>query len=517
MTPAQRRQKSYRLRVAAATSHKSTPAPTHPSNGDEAKYASRIGNYSKGLPHNGLGEVLPGAYLKFLKAVSTGKPADFEAIPLAAGPKRRKLVNPQAGLAFDLEGLDSHQFGIIAPPAFDSREQAAEIVENYWMALLRDVNFNDYGSSPLAGAAATELSGLPGYKGPRSGGTVTPDVLFRGVYPGDKVGPYLSQFLLLPANFGSQIVDMRQTTYLHNTDYMTAFPDWLGVQNGEMRGLNDFDTKHRYIRNGRDISAFVHIDVLYQSYFNACLTLLHLNAPLNDGNPYMKSKNQEGFGTFGGPHLKTIVAEVSTRALKTVWYQKWFVHRRLRPEAFGGAIHNVNSGAAAYPVHSDALTSMAVSKAHTAHGTWLLPMAFPEGSPLHPSYGQGHGTVAGACVTILKAFFNGKTKIAHLLKNSPPTFPVKKPVICNFTGLALIDYPGPDAAKMTVEGELNKLAANIAIGRNHAGVHWRSDYTESLKLGEKVAIDILRDQKSGYNETFGGLKFTRFDGTTVVV
>ena len=366
MTAAQRRQKSYKLRVAAANRHKSAPAPTHPDNGDEAKYPSRIGNYSKGLPHNGLGEVSPVAYKKFLKAVSTGKPANFEAIPMGVNDlsKRRKLVNPQAGLAYDLEGLDSHQFGIIPAPAFDSREQAAEIVENYWMALLRDVNFNDYANScPLADAAAAELSSLPGYKGPRSGGTVTPNVLFRGVYPGDKVGPYLSQFLLLPANFGSQIVDMHQTTYKPGTDYMTAFADWLGVQNGEMRGPNDFDTKLRYIRNGRDISAFVHIDVLYQSYFNACLTLLHLNAPLNEGNPYYKkSKNQEGFGTFGGPHLKTIVAEVSTRALKTVWYQKWLVHRRLRPEAFGGAIHNVKSGAATYPVHADALNSDAVSR-----------------------------------------------------------------------------------------------------------------------------------------------------------
>ena len=39
-------------------------------------------------------------------------------------------------------------------------------------------------------------------------------------------------------------------------------------------------------------------------------------------------------------------------------------------------------------------------------GNWLLPMAFPEGSPMHPSYGAGHATVAGACTTILKAWFD---------------------------------------------------------------------------------------------------------------
>lgn len=48
-----------------------------------------------------------------------------------------------------------------------------------------------------------------------------------------------------------------------------------------------------------------------------------------------------------------------------------------------------------------------------ARGEWiesgtnyLLPMAFPEGSPMHPSFGAGHATVAGACTTILKAFFD---------------------------------------------------------------------------------------------------------------
>ncbi|HEX2207075.1 MAG TPA: hypothetical protein VHG93_05295 [Longimicrobium sp.] len=34
-----------------------------------------------------------------------------------------------------------------------------------------------------------------------------------------------------------------------------------------------------------------------------------------------------------------------------------------------------------------------------------------------------------------------------------------------------------DASQMTVGGELNKLAGNIALFRNAAGVHWKTDYT----------------------------------------
>jgi hypothetical protein len=48
---------------------------------------------------------------------------------------------------------------------------------------------------------------------------------------------------------------------------------------------------------------------------------------------------QTGFGTLGEPDFKVLVSAVATLALKAVWYQKWFVHRRLRPEAFAGRVH----------------------------------------------------------------------------------------------------------------------------------------------------------------------------------
>ena len=132
-------------------------------------------------------------------------------------------------------------------------------------------------------------------------------------------------------------------------------------------------------------------------------------------------------------------------------------------------------------------------------GSYLLPQAFPEGSPTHPSYGAGHATVAGACVTILKAWFDED----DLIKNP------KKPTD---DGSMLVDAGGP---QLTVGGELNKeVAANIAIGRNWAGVHYRSDYTESILLGEKVAIGILQEQALIYNEKFV-CTLTKFDGKKI--
>ncbi len=154
-----------------------------------------------------------------------------------------------------------------------------------------------------------------------------------------------------------------------------------------------------------------------------------------------------------------------------------------------------------YPINQELFDSSVLDEVLTRYGTYLLPMAFPEGSPMHTSYGSGHATVAGACVTILKAWFDESALIVN-------------PVVPNRRGTALVRYEGPP---LTVGGELNKLASNISQGRNIAGVHWRTDATESNILGEAVAISILRDQRATYNEPFDGFTFTKFDSTTITV
>jgi PAP2 superfamily len=484
-------------RKAALAEFFSAPA-SHRYNGDEQRYTNKIGNYSKGLHHDGNGEVDLVAYAAYLNAIRSGQPSDFENIPLGGNVR---LTNPQAGLAFGLEGADSENLSEPPSPAVASQERADEAVENYWMALLRDVPFTEYASDPMAGLACTELSKLSAFTGPRINGHVTPQTLFRGFTAGDVIGPYISQFLLQPVSLGAMPLRQQYATYQANLDYMTDFPSWLAVQNGEGPfASNVVDPQLRYLRDGRDVSAWVHVDLLYQAYFMAMLWLLR-NAGFNSGNPYNGSRTQVGFGTFGPPHINALMTEVSVYALRAQWFQKWWVHRALRPEAYGGLVYNVKTGAAQYPLHPDILNSQALATTFATKNTYLLPMAFPEGSPTHPSYGSGHATVAGACVTVLKAFFNTDGIV----------FP--DPV----DGLALQSYTGPDAGQITLTGELNKLASNIALARNIAGVHWRSDAIQAMLLGEAVAISILRDQRSCYNESFGGFTFTKFDGIRITV
>lgn len=498
------------VRAAAANRAYSGLIPEHPTNGEETSYPY-LASASKGLPHDDLGEVDPRAYQTLLRALDTGRPEDFDRIPLGV-TNGRKLLNPQGGLAFDLEGLDPH--GLVIPPAprMDGPENSAEMAELYWMALMRDVRFTDFDTSTLAAEASADLSTYSDFRAPKEDGRVTPRTLFRGFTPGDLVGPYISQFLLRDIQYGTLRIPHRHDTVQAGVDYMTHFDEWLAVQRGAPRALgpNDRDfVNTRYIQTPRDMAHYTHFDVLYQPYLAACLILLGMGntADLQDsGNPYRTSENQVGFTTFGTPHIVGLLAEVANRAIRATEYQQFFVHRRQRPEAFGGRIEvQLCSDPGRYDgiIDSEILDSDVLKKVRQQFDSYLLPQSFPEGSPVSPAYHSGHACVAGTCVTVLKAWFN-------------EAYPIPDPVVPNDAGTALVPYTGPDKNRLTVGGELNKLAANIGNGRNMGGVHWRTDYREAFTLGETIAINILRDHKPTTNEG-GTFTITRFDGTAITI
>lgn len=501
LSPSMRREKAFQIRKEAAEFYEKLPLVDHPCNGDELRYPNGIGSFSKVLPHNQLGEVNLMAYDKYLDALKSGNPNEFEKIPLGGVVK---LVDPQAAYAFELVGPDSHQLEIPPAPSLSSVESADEMVELYWRALTRDVAFSDYDTNPFTISAAAELSALSDFRGPKINGQVTPQTLFRDNVPGALNGPYISQFLLKDVPYVSTTIVQKYRTTIPNDDHLTAYPGWLAVQNGSLPPTpNVFDPIPRYIRNGRDLGEFVHRDSSISDGLTAALILISYGRDAWDpSNPYFNSKTQDGFGTFGGPQALDFVTRAARPALEAAWFQKWLVHRRLRPEEYGGLIHNVLKGIANYPIHPEVLNSVAVQEVYHKYGSYLLPQAFAEGCPAHPSYPQGHASFVGAQVTMLKALFN-------------ESFIIPDPVIGSSDGFSLLPYQGPP---LTVGGELNKLASNIANGRNTAGVHYRSDGTSvGLQLGEAVAIGILRDYRRTYNEQFKGFSLTKFDGTTITI
>ena len=509
LTGAARADESQEIRIHAANRERAVHIPNHPTNGDQDRYPDQANTFTKCLPHDNFGRVDLSAFATFVKALDSGEPEDFEKITMGG---TRTMNGPQGGYAFDLEGTDAYQFGApLVPPAppLASDLNAAELLEHYWAALLRDVPFTQYASNPIAIAAAAETSGIPVYRGPRTiSGHVTPDLLFRGTFPGETLGPYISQFLITPTSFGQQPINQQQVTYLPNIDYMADFNSWLDVQNGTDTGLrNQRDPQARFLHDGRGLAAWTHSDVLYQAYLVAFLVLNTMRAPLNPGNPYIGSTTENGFGTFGGPDIAATLTEVATRALKAVWFQKWQVHLRARPEATGGLVHLIKTGLADKTrgkLSNVILNSHGLQQSFNKYGSWLLSQAFPEGSPAHPSYPTGHGCVGGACITVLKFFFDGN-------------FVIPDPVVPTDDGLSLTPYTGPDAGQLTVNGELNKLGHNVSFGHGiHAGIHWRTDTDVSLKLGEAVALNVLRDRAHTYNEKFT-VHLTKFDGTKTTI
>jgi hypothetical protein len=294
-------------------------------------------------------------------------------------------------------------------------------------------------------------------------------------------------------------------------DYLTDLGEWQNVQSGISTPTTTapiaLDPMRRYMHNGRALGAFTHQDELYQGYFTAYLAMNTLGIGANPSSPYSGLKQQQPFGTFGGPDIAATLGAVARAAINAVWYQKWLVHLRHRPESGGGLVHLKKTGAGTTDAQVDpiVLNSAALNlSALRNNGSYLLSQAFPEGSPAHPAYPTGHGTVAGACITVLKFFFNGEA-------------PILNPLVPSADGLMLEPYNGNDAGKMTVNGELHKLAHNISFGHGiHAGIHWRSDTDYSILLGEAVALKFLRDQAFTYQENID-ITLTTLDGTPITI
>ena len=365
--------------------------------------------------------------------------------------------------------------------------------------------------------------------------------------------------------FGTQFVDQRSAVAKAGCDWMQTWASWLDAQNGiDFGGIDLMDDRRQFLTTPRDVATYVHFDALYQAYQVACLLMLAGGAPFGKdrGMPESNSRTRSAFASFGGPHILSLVTEVATRALKLVWRQKWMHHRRLRPEAVAGLLTLHANDPAAIPdaslrnalaelqakIPASVLSAIAAkntadtsgatatlsANAVTSNGNtaglpavdpaknFLLPMAFPEGSPTHPAYGAGHATVAGACVTALKAFFemyapDGTTELPWpLAAGQGPggigAYGFGKVYVGNNVSLK----KAQGTPHLTVQGELDKLAANIAIARNFAGVHYYTDYFASLRMGERLTVSILEEQAALYGERMS-MSFTSFDGDRVRV
>jgi hypothetical protein len=462
--------------------------------------------------------------------------------PLTAAPGPRVLVNPRSSKAISFDSSPFTQIDV-AEILYRKRNQrrrlldeislssdysAAELVEMYGQSLMRDETLGEYASD----AATLTIDALNSFGKffvwtyNASGDPVTAndipvtyDNLFRGVCDAEPdKGPYLSGFLTLRrapvfpsgcapgvasliranvfARFGT-LLEVVQGELLE--EFGVTLDEYADIQNAEIP--RPYDCRHftgtGVIRTGRHLGDYVHVDNAYEEYIRAADILTTLNVARSPNSPYSApSLNpNEGDGpTLGPGDCWALIGAVRGEAERAAWTQKYLVARRARPEVMAALVHlakadpghflrNLLSPSFFAPGPVSDLLEAVKSRNFDLNGgvekNYLLPQMFPEASPAHPAWTSGHATIAGACVTVIKAIFN------------------------NLVGIKVPAFGGePNVAESNVKCELDKVASNVAIGRGWAGVHYRSDGEHGILLGEQIAIDYLQNYSRTYAEEF---------------
>jgi membrane-associated phospholipid phosphatase len=390
---------------------------------------------------------------------------------------KTKLIDPRSSLNFPERYLDNVKYLEVEleNPEFNSSQHGEELLQLYALSLIRDIKFTDYKSNTLFREIQSFFKEVP---------------FFGKSYN----GPLISQLLLTSKQVCSNPVD-----------YMTTSDVYNEVHNGIVKAKTSL-TSPRYIITLRDLSEMVHNDYPVQFYSEAAIWMMK-NIPTAMINPY-SSQPYKGFICFNLPFILAELNKATTLALEAAWFYKWQVHRSARPEEMAYEV-NLLANESKEPYkgipYFGIFTSPILKKVRQLQGNVLLSQCYPEGAPAHPSFPAGHATIAGACVTLLKAFFDTNTVLPS-------------PVIPNTDGSATLPWT---ASALTLGSELDKLAENVAFARAVAGVHFKSDNQMGLLLGESIGLSLLEQCKvdsriDEFDPQFQW-KVTRFSGETIMI
>ena len=368
-------------------------------------------------------------------------------------------------------------------------------------------------------------------------GPTLPERVFRDAFYGCQTGPYVTQHFAHEIPLSGSMVTTAEPTVspIVSDPYGTTPEEFADIRAGTTPGAEPghgaYDVgdgefgpelgEERYIHTGQDLASYVRADPSYTTYLYAALQLAEWGASLSEDVPYSDDNTDSlSYVDSGGATVVDQLARVARNGLLAAWHQKWRVHRRLRPESYAERIAAARSGGqggglpastprngspgngspnngsvgnssqssgppASVPPLSNLLEYWTNSNTldlleSEEPGNALLPLAYPEGSPAHPSYPSGHSVIAGACATALKAFHEN---------DSFDDLDVDPRYNTDGTESGF----EPTSAELDVHGEINKLASNIGMGRIFAGVHYRTDHIYGMLLGEQIAVATLYD------------------------
>ncbi len=463
----------------------------------------------------------------------------LETLP-SSQDSERKLEDPAGGLGF--EPISKSHYLIPSPIEFisiNSSLGAMELSEVFCMSLCRDIkisellsstdpttvmlkprdeNGNELGYSLPVQSIIDILNSYPNSNWPVESG-LNMGNLFRGKLPDELIGQYISQLLILDVPFGKATFEQKYKPEWDTTFSVTT-EGFLKIQDGVTSGFpTKGDISARRVTTLRDLGSLVKNDPAYGLYFTAGLISAKagLSALTNPGNG-------SAFLDTGGPDFLTSIAAVCRAALRSGWLTKWQNALKIRPEEAAGRLSWYEM-ASTKPselqdwvsfFNSDLLNTvkMWTSTQGSTQDSSFLPLLYDEGSPTHPAYPAGHACVAGACCTIIKAFIKTHESNGDKILWSSVFGPIQK---VDETG-NLVDTVDSNE---TIVGEINKLCSNVSIGRNIAGVHYRSDADAGILMGETVAISYLLAMTKSYYPSMltDHIEFIleKFNGDLVVI
>ena len=461
----------------------------------------------------------PNEQYQVLVAMEAGDQDALAQITLGGG---RKFVDSQAAFAHELVGGDPYGFSFESCPTLASNQACAEMLEDYEMAICRDKSWDTINSNAVDADCSRAVDMLNAFgddfKGLKEGGQVTRQTLFRGNCYGNQYGPHMSQFAV--HDFTSGAHPIIQKYILDTGDYGNTEANFFSIQEGNIPVAQTTSAPDSYrLFSPRGLGSLIHNDFVYQFFYYAAQILVAAGVPRNAA--YSDIYPDEAFVTNGGlVHMVTALADVTKNAFTAAWVHKWRNHLRLRPEEMAARVVKQEEGVLNGLVNTNFFASShgqdtvnaikAYNLANGGENAAYLPLMYAEGSPMHPAFPAGHATTAGAMATILKLIFadvawtttNLGTDLGRVLESND--------------GANLTDYTG-DTANMTVHTELNKLAANCAMGRNVAGVHYRADSDGGNRLGEKVAVEYYKDYMSRQIQPHAQISCLGFDGNTLTI
>lgn len=406
---------------------------------------------------------VPASLTAALTAPLEQRDAAFRSITLTG----RKLASPRFGVL----SLPASAASLTPFPDDGSPQTAAELVELVTLlTLLADTPFRNIRTTlqsfgnPLDGLSGTLL------------GPTRPASVFR---PEEQTTPepHISQLLLLDIPMGAMRAEQR---YI--------------LRNGTFNGTQAYGPAV-YIHTPRALASAMHQDPPYLMGLHTLLILQSLG--LRPSSLFPPLPAEAGFTSYGGAAFaQCLLAEASNRAFQDCWTVKYHPdpqRRRARPEELLATPERL------HPIWHERGAPLL----EAFHSQWISPLPLPiaEGAPQHPSWISGHAATAAAEATILMALF----------ADAPwPGVPLQ----ASNDGTSLVTA---STTALTVHRELRKFAWNKGFGRVALGVHYRSDITAGLLLGQAAAVEALRMAKATSIEPWGTTAFIGFDGKLVTI